>query len=55
MPGKRTRDEVEVDKRKSKKYIDKGAKALGRAENLDIIIELLLDIRDTLIEVNSKL
>lgn len=55
MPNKRSRGQVEESKGKTKKYIEKGAKALGRARNLDIIVELLLDIRDKLDEISDKL
>jgi len=35
--------------------IKKGAKALGRARNLDTMIEILLDIREEIQEMNTKL
>lgn len=52
---KRIRQEIEGDKTKSKKYIETGAKALGRARNLDVIIEILLDIRDEMAEIKAKI
>ena len=51
----RSRNEIEQDKAKSKDNFKKGAKALGRAEILNLILEVSLDIRDLLEEVKDKL
>lgn len=56
MPGKgRTRTEIESTHNRIKNMIKKGAKALGRARNLDTMIEILLDIREEIQEMNTKL
>ena len=54
MP-KRTRSEIEEDKKKAKKYIDRGAKSTGRAHNMDTMLEVLLDMRDIMGEIRDKL
>ena len=51
----RSRSDIEKDKDKSKDNFRKGAKALGRAEILNLILEVSLDIRDLLTEVKDKL
>jgi len=57
MPGQqvRTRAEIEAAHNHIKAMVDGGAKALGRAKNLDTMIEILLDIRDEIQEMNTKL
>jgi hypothetical protein len=54
MP-KKTRAEHENKKNEAQAYVDKGAKALGRAKSLEVVVDILLDIKEVVESVDTKL
>ena len=51
----RSREEIAGDVVDVRNKMELGAGAIGRGRALALVLELLLDVRDLLVEVNSKL